>query len=67
MKIYLYITPNNLYILHRMLNEPIFLEDCGVLDVSFTQNSMPGEFACMVSISYDEFIRLLDSNKIKVR
>lgn len=66
MKIYLYITPNNLYILHRMLNEPGFLEECGVLNVSFRQNSMPGEFGCMVSISYDEFIRLLDLNKIKV-
>lgn len=66
MKIYLYITPNNLYIFHRMLNEPGFLEECKVLKLRYEQPLTPGEISCMVSISYDEFIRLLDSGKIKV-
>lgn len=66
MKIYLYIAPNNLYIFHRMLNEPGFLEECKILKLRYRQSPMLGEISCMVSISYDEFIRLLDSGKIKV-
>lgn len=63
MKIYLHVTSNNLYIFNKMLTDPSYLEEAGIMNVSWDKvfpNSV------QVQISFDDYVRLLDSNKIKV-
>jgi len=63
MKIYLHVTSNNLYIFNKMLTDPSYLEEAGIMNVSWNKvfpNSV------QVQISFDDYVRLLDSNKIKV-
>ena len=63
MKIYLYVTKNNLFIFNKMITDPSYLEEAGIMSVSFDnllQNSV------MVQIDFDDYVRLLDANKIKV-
>jgi hypothetical protein len=63
MKIYLYVTSNNLYIFNKMLTDPSYLEEAGIMNVSWDKvfpNSV------QVQVSFDDYVRLLDSNKIKV-
>jgi hypothetical protein len=63
MKIYLYVTSNNLYIFNKMVTDPSYLDECGIMNVSWDKvfpNSV------QVQIPFDDYVRLLDANKIKV-
>ena len=64
MKFYFYINPNKIDILQRMNTDDAFLEECETLVVSHEKNEFRTNM--MFSLSYEEYIRLLDSGKINV-
>ena len=66
MKVYLYVFIAHLDIFNRMLNQSGFLEECSELKVHLTPRLEYYENYVMVSISYDEYVRLLDSGKLKL-
>lgn len=67
MKVYLYVFVAHLDIFNRMLNQSGFLEECQELTVHLSPRLENYKNYAMVSIGYDEYIRLLDSGKLKLK
>lgn len=61
MKIYLYIYPNIIDILYRVINNP--MQDFN--KISLYKNKV-NENSIMISLDYDTYIMLLDQNKIEI-
>ena len=66
MKVYLYVFIAHLDIFNRMLNQNGFLEESAILTVYTNTQMERNENYMMVSINYDQYVRLLDSGKLKI-